>query len=255
MRLGDAEITRIGLGTNRLADTDENRRFVSEAVGAGVDFIDTAHLYTGGDSERAIGEALAPYGVGVTVATKGGFNDGRPQTLRAEFEASRERLQAVTIDLYYLHRVDDEVPLETSVEAINEFRERGALRAIGLSHVGVEEVERARAVTEIAAVQNSYTLAHRESDDVVDYCEREQIPFVPYYPLGGRGAVLSETVERIAADHDATGRQIVLAWLLKRSPVIVPIPGTVSIEHLRENLGALEIEMTDGEFEALADLR
>ena len=252
MKLPLTDIRRIGLGTNRLTDTEENRAFLAEAVGAGINFIDTAHLYTGGDSERAIGEALAPYGGGLLVATKGGFSDGSPQTLRAEFEASRERLQAVTIDLYYLHRVDDETPLETSVEAINEFRERGALRAIGLSQVGVQEIERARAVTEIAAVQNPYSVAQRKYDDVVDYCEREEILFVPFFPLGGRGAVASEAVERIAADRGATAPQIELAWLLKRSPVVHPIPGTLSIEHLRENLAALEIELTAEEFEALS---
>jgi pyridoxine 4-dehydrogenase len=252
VRLGDAEINRIGLGTNRLEDTEQNRRFLNEAIGAGLNFIDTAHLYTGGASEATIGAALAPFPEGLTVATKGGFNDGRPETLAAEFAESLERLQVETIELYYLHRVDADVPVERSIEAIAAERTRGKLRHIGLSEVGVEEIERARGVAPIAAVQNHYSLSRREYDEVVDYCESEQIVFVPFYPLGGRSGLKTEALARVAADHEATPPQIALAWLLKRSPAIVPIPGTLSIAHLRENLAALEIELTDDEFEALA---
>jgi aryl-alcohol dehydrogenase-like predicted oxidoreductase len=251
VKLGANEIKRIGLGTNRLTDSEKNRAFLGQATDAGLNFVDTAHLYTGGESERAIG-ASAPFPDGVVVATKGGFKDGRPENLRAELEESLRRLRTDTVELYYLHRVDSNVPVERSVEAVDAERERGKLRHIGLSEVGVEEIERARQVAPIAAVQNHYSLSERKWETVVDYCEREQILFVPFYPLGGRSGVASEELERIAADRGATKSQIALAWLLKRSPAIVPIPGTLSIAHLRENLAALELELTDEQFEALA---
>jgi pyridoxine 4-dehydrogenase len=255
VRLGSADINRIGLGTNRLTDTEEHRAFVAEAVAAGINFIDTAHLYTGGESEAAIGAALAPFPDDVVIATKGGFRDGRPEKLAAEIEDSLRRLGTATIDLYYLHRVDSKVPLERSVEAIIEAREHGKLRHIGLSEVDVEQIERARELTAIAAVQNQYSLSERKYDDVVDYCAREQIMFVPFYPLGGRSGVRSDAIERIAASRAASAPQIALAWLLKRSPVVVPIPGTLSLDHLRENIGALEIELTDEEFDSLSHVQ
>jgi pyridoxine 4-dehydrogenase len=251
VRLGSTDINRIGLGTNRLTDSSDNRALVREAVDSGINFIDTAHLYTGGDSERTIGAALAPPPDGVIVATKGGFHDGRPETLRAELEESLRRLRTETIELYYLHRVDSEVPLERSVEAIGAERERGRVREIGLSEVSVDEIERARQVAPIVAVQNRYSLADRRYDDVVDYCEQEGIVFVPFYPLGGRSGLGGDEVDRIATDRGATRSQIALAWLLRRSPVIAPIPGTLSSEHLRENLAAPQIELTDAECEAL----
>lgn len=252
MRLGSTDINRIGLGTNRLTDTEQHREFVAEAVAAGINFIDTAHLYTGGESEATIGAALAPFSEEVVVATKGGYHDGRPENLTAELEASLRRLETETIDLYYLHRVDSKVPLERSVEAIVEAREHGKLRHIGLSEVGVEEIERARKLTPIAAVQNHYSLSERKHDEVIDYCEREQIMFVPFYPLGGRSGLHGEEIEAIAASRGASATQIALAWLLKRSPVVVPIPGTLSLDHVRENIGALEIELTDEEFDSLS---
>ena len=252
MRLGSTEINRIGLGTNRLTDTPENRDLLAEAVAAGINFIDTAHLYTRGESEATIGTAQLD---GAIVGTKGGYYDGQPAALDAEFEESLRRLKTETIDLYYLHRVDAKVPLEHSVEAIDRQRERGRLRHVGLSEVGVEQIERARQVAPIAAVQNRYSLSERRYEDVIDYCEREQILFVPFYPLGGRNGLASEELERIAAAHDASTPQIALAWLLKRSPAIAPIPGTLSLEHLRQNLDALQIELTDEEFDALAHVQ
>jgi len=250
VRLGSTDINRIGLGTNRLTDTEEHRAFVAEAVGAGINLIDTAHLYTGGESEATIGAALAPFPEEVVVGTKGGFRDGRPETLAAEIDESLRRLTTDTIDLYYLHRVDSKVPLERSVEAIVEARERGKLRHIGLSEVGMEEIERARQLTPIAAVQNHYSLSERKYEDVIDYCERDQIAFVPFYPLGGRSGLRNDTVEEIATAHGASVAQIALAWLLKRSPAVVPIPGTLSLDHLRQNIAALEIELSDEEFDA-----
>ena len=250
MRLGSTDINRIGLGTNRLTDTEQHRAFVAEALAAGVNFIDTAYVYTHGESETTIG-ALAQFPEGVIVATKGGFDDARPEALRAQIEESLRRLRTDTVDLYYLHRVDQEVPLERSVEAIDEARRSGKLRHIGLSEVDVGQIERARQVTPIAAVQNRYSLRERKYEEVIDYCEREQILFVAFYPLGGRRGVSTEELQEIAARRDATTSQIALAWLLKRSGAIVPIPGTLSLEHLRENIAAPEIELTDEEFDAL----
>lgn len=249
VRIGEIELTRIGLGTNRLTNTPENQVFVRAAVQAGVNFIDTAHLYTNGMSERTIGAAFAGSHDGVVVATKGGFRDGRPDALRAEFEESLERLRTDRVDLYYLHRVDSEVELERSLEAIKEYRDAGQIGEVGVSAVSVGQVERARQVLPIAAVQNHFNLSKRASEDVIDYCTEQAILFVPYFPLRGKpGPALKEIAKR----HRATPTQITLAWLLKRSPVLLPIPGTLSLEHVRENLGALEIELNDEDYEALA---
>jgi pyridoxine 4-dehydrogenase len=244
------EVARIGLGTNRLTSTPENHAFLRQAVEAGLGLIDTAHVYAGGDSERAIGEGLSPNPAGVVIATKGGYSgSGSPEALRAQIEQSLEGLRTDVIDLYYLHRVDPQTPLEESLGAIAEYRDAGRINAIGISAVDLEQIEAARKVAPIAAVQNHYNVAERSSDDIVDYCEENGIVFVPYYPLKGAspGALAA-----IAESHNASPEQIALAWLLRRSPVVLPIPGTLSIEHLRENLGALEIELTDDEFEALA---
>jgi pyridoxine 4-dehydrogenase len=237
-RLGDREITRIGLGTNRLTDTPENVDFLRHAVRTGLDFIDTAYLYTGGASERAVGTALAPFPDDLTVATKVGYHpgSGRPETLRAELEESFERLRAETIPLVYLHRVDPGVPIEESLAVLGEYRDAGRIDHVGVSDVGVDQIERARSVVPIAAVQNEYNLAaERKDEDVVDLCEREGILFVPYYPLHGPG----NTPDK-------------LAWLLKRSPSIVPIPGTLSLEHLKTNLAALDLELSDEDYARLA---
>ena len=219
VRLAGVDVPRIGLGTNRL--TEAHVDFVRAAVEAGVRHIDTAHLYTGGASERAIGAAIGAR-EDVVVATKGGYRDASPEVLRSEIEQSLRSLGTERIALYYLHRVDADTPLETSLETIREYVDRGAIRAVGVSEVGVEEIERARRVVEIAAVQNRYNRAERGHDDVVDFCEEEGIVFVPFYPLHGDGT----TAEK-------------LAWLLERSPAIAPIPGTLSLEHLRENLSVL----------------
>jgi pyridoxine 4-dehydrogenase len=226
-RLAGIDVPRIGLGTNRL--TTAHVAFVRDAVAAGVRHIDTAHLYTGGESERAIGEALDGGSEDVLVATKGGYRagEGRPEVLGAQIEQSLRSLRADAIGLYYLHRVDPETPLEESLGAIKEYVDRGAIRHVGVSEVSVEQIERARQIVPIGAVQNRYNLAERGHDDVVDYCTREGIAFVPFFPLRGDGGLSN-------ADK--------LAWLLRRSPVVLPIPGTLSIEHLRENLAALELD-------------
>jgi pyridoxine 4-dehydrogenase len=249
-RLGDIELTRIGLGTNRLRNTPENVAFIREAVAAGVNLVDTAHSYTGGESEATIGGALSPAPEGVVVATKGGYarGEGRPEVLRTQIEDSLRRLRTDTIALWYLHRVDPETPLEESLGAVAAAREAGKIRHVGLSQVGIEQIERARRVVPIAAVQNQYNLAAREYEDVVDYCAGEGIVFVPYFPLRGDGG---RALREIAERHGATPAQVTLAWLLRRSPAMVPIPGTLSLEHLEENLAALEIELSEDEFEAL----
>jgi pyridoxine 4-dehydrogenase len=250
VKLGEVEVTnRVGLGTNRLTRTPEHVALVKAAVAAGVQMIDTAHSYAGGQSEETIGEALSPIPDGCVVATKGGGSgSGRPDVLRAEIEQSLSRLRTDAITLYYLHRVDPQVPLEESLGAIKEYRDRGKIRHVGLSQVDVEQIERARRVVPVAAVQNHYNLAERKYDQVVDHCEREGIVFVPFFPLrrvgGGRLA-------EIAKRHSATTQQIALAWLLRRSPAMLPIPGTLSREHLKENVAAAKIELTDSEFEEL----
>jgi pyridoxine 4-dehydrogenase len=251
LRIGDRDVARIGLGTNRLTRSSRNLAFVREAAAAGIGLIDTAHLYTSGQSEATIGEALESLPEKPVVATKGGFSpgQGRPEVLRSQIEESLRLLRTETIELYYLHRVDPETPMEESLGTIAEYVELGAIRHVGISEVSVDQVEQARRVVEITAVQNRYSLVEREHEDVVDHCAAEGIVFVPFFPLRGVG---SRELDRIAREHGATPQQIALAWLLKRSPVMLPIPGTLSIEHVRENLGALDIELADDEFDALS---
>jgi aryl-alcohol dehydrogenase-like predicted oxidoreductase len=252
LNIGNAGVSRIGLGTNRLRDTNAHVSFIRAAVDAGVQMIDTAHLYTGGESERAIGRALSTLHSNVLIATKGGYGGagrGKPEVLRAEIEQSLASLRTERIALYYLHRVDPETPIEESLGAIKEYVDRGSIQRVGVSKVDVPLIERARKVVPIVAVQNEYNLDERDSDVVVDYCAREGIVFVPYYPLHAdpRGA-LRETAKR----HGATPRQVMLAWLLKRSAAMLPIPGTLSLAHLEENIAALSLELLDAEFDALA---
>jgi len=184
------------------------------------------------------------------VATKGAFHagQGRPDVLRAQIEESLGRLRTDSIELYYLHRVDPETPLEESLGVIDEYRGRGKIRHVGICEVGAEQIERARRVVPIAAVQNHYNVSERGYEEVVDYCAAEGILFVPFFPLrGDRPPALQEIAER----HGATPEQVTLAWLMRRSPTMLPIPGTLSLEHLRQNLAASEIELTDDELEAL----
>jgi pyridoxine 4-dehydrogenase len=248
LRLGDTEVAQIGLGTNRLTKTAEHVAFVKDAVAAGVNVIDTAHTYAGGESEPTIGAALSPMPGDCIVATKGGWNGARPEVLRAQIEESLRRLGTESIALYYLHRPDPETPLEESLGAIKEALDNGKIRHVGVSNVGIDQIERARQVVPIAAVQNRYNLSERTHDDVVDYCARESLVFVPYFPLHGDG---SSALADLAERHGATPAQIALAWLLKRSPTMLPIPGTRCVKHVKENLAALDIELSDGEFQAL----
>ena len=250
LKLGDTEVARIGLGTNRLTQTAENLELIRQAVAAGLGLIDTAHLYTGGQSEKTIGEALSPPPDGRIVATKGGFRpgEGRPDVLRGQIEESLRRLRTDTIELYYLHRVDPETPLEESLATIKKYHDAGRIRHVGLSEVGIEQIERARELLPIVAVQNRYNLSDRQHDEVVDHCATEGLVFVPFFPLQGDGG---PALAEIADAHGATAAQITLAWLLRRSPAMLPIPGSLSLAHVEENLAALEIELTEAELEAL----
>jgi aryl-alcohol dehydrogenase-like predicted oxidoreductase len=242
-------VARIGLGTNRLTKTKDNIDFIKAAVSAGVQMIDTAHVYTGGQSEETIGEALSPIPEGCIVATKGGVRGASPEMLRADIDQSLRRLKVNQIDLYYLHRVDPETPLEESLSTIKEYREGGNIVLVGLSNVSIDQIERARRVVPIAAVQNQFNLSDHRHDGVVDYCANEGIVFVPYSPLRVEaGPVLSEIAKRLRA----TPQQVMLAWLLRRSPAMLPIPGTLSRDHLEENLAALRLDLTDQDFKTLS---
>ena len=250
LTLADTEIARIGLGTNRLRKTPENVELIRQAVAAGIGMVDTAHTYTNGDSEATIGEALSPQPDGAVVATKGGYypGTGSPEELSAQIEESLRRLRTDAIDLYYLHRVDNETPLEESLGAIAAYRDRGQIRHVGLSEVDIEQLERGRKVVPIAAVQNRYNLSERMYEEVVDHCAEQEIAFVPFFPLHGLDA---RPVAEIAARHGATEQQVALAWLLARSPAVLPIPGTLSLEHLEQNLSALDLQLSDDELDAL----
>jgi pyridoxine 4-dehydrogenase len=243
-RLAGVDVPRVGLGTNRLTTAREHVAFVREAVAAGARHIDTAHLYTDGESERAVGEALEDVGEDVLVATKGGYRpgEGRPDVLASQIEQSLRSLRTAAIGLYYLHRVDPQTPLEESVGAIKAYVDRGAIRHVGLSQVSTAQIATAREIVPVTAVQNRYNIADRGADDVVDFCEREGIAFVPFFPLRGEGGPgVAAAAERLGVTEDA----VKLAWLLRRSPVVLPIPGTLSLDHLRENLAVLDLELPD----------
>jgi aryl-alcohol dehydrogenase-like predicted oxidoreductase len=251
MKIGDLDVSRIGLGTNRLTHTAAHVEFIKGAVEAGVQMIDTAHLYTGTESEKTIGEAVGGAPPGVVVATKGGFvaGEGQPEVLRAQIEESLRNLRTETITLYFLHRVHPDTSLEISLGAIKEYLSRNKIRYVGVSEVDVHQIERARKVVPIHAVQNRFNLAERKWDSVVDYCEREGIVFVPFFPLR---AGHTATVDEIARKHRATPTQVMLAWILRRSPAMLPIPGTLSLQHLKENLAAQKLELTESEYKSLA---
>lgn len=250
LSIGETTLTRIGLGTNRLTNTPQNVEFVRQAIAAGIDMIDTAHIYTGGESEATLGEALSDGAAHAMVATKGGYSvaEADPDALRAQIAESLRRLRTGRLELYYLHRIHPEVPLEKVLSVLAELRDAGTIGHVGISEASVEQIEQARAVVPIEAVQNHYNLTERRHEEVVDYCAAEGIVFVPYFPLRGGGP---PELDEIAARHGATPSQIILAWLLRRSPTMLPIPGTLSLAHLHENLGALELALTDAEFEAL----
>jgi aryl-alcohol dehydrogenase-like predicted oxidoreductase len=238
-------------------DPEEARRLLRRVVERGLDLIDTADSYGPEVSENLIAEALHPYPDGLVIATKGGLRrtgpgqwprDARPERLKECCEASLRRLKLDRINLYQLHSPDNRVPLEESMGALKELKDEGKIRHVGVSNVSVEELERARAVVEVVTVQNRYNLEDQRSEDVLDVCEADGIGFIPWFPLAtGSLAEPGGPLDRIARAHEATPAQIALAWLLARSPVMLPIPGTSSIEHFEENLGAAEIELSPDE--------
>jgi pyridoxine 4-dehydrogenase len=268
---GDLEVRRMGYGAMRITgegiwgeppDEEAAKGVLRRALELGVSFIDTADSYGPEVSERLIAEALHPYPDDLVVATKGGLvrsgpggwePDGRPEHLREACEGSLRRLRLDRIDLYQLHRPDPSVPLEESVGAIAELRAEGKIRHVGLSNVSVEQFERARTIVPVVSIQNRYNVADRDSEPLVEVCERDGLAFLPWWPLvAGRIAQHGGPVERAARAHGATAAQLALAWLLQRSPVVLAIPGTGSIDHLEENVAAAGIELTDNEYESLA---
>jgi pyridoxine 4-dehydrogenase len=269
---GNVAVTRLGYGAMQItgrgvwgepADRDEAIRVLRRAVDLGVDFIDTADSYGPFVSEELIREALHPYD-SVTIATKGGLTRsgpdqwgtvGRPEYLRQCVEMSLRRLGLDTIDLYQLHRIDPQIPASDQVGELADLRKEGKIRHIGLSAVSVPEIGEARLTAPIASVQNLYNVLDRRSEDVLDYCEREGLGFIPYCPIAtGQFAAPVGPLAQLARQAGATGVQLALAWMLRRSPVMLPIPGTASQAHLEENVGAAEVELTDEQFDALSAL-
>jgi len=268
---GDLTVNRLGFGAMRLtgkgvwgppADHDECIRVLRRLVDIGVDFIDTADSYGPYVSEELIKEALHPYPDGLVVATKAGLLRtgpdvwpvlGFPAYLRQECEMSLRRLGLDTIDLFQLHRIDDKFPAEDQVGELVKLQQEGKIRHIGLSEVNVDQLEAAQKVATIASVQNMYNLSVRTAEPVLEACESQNIGFIPWFPLAaGPLAAADGPLQRIAADHDASPSQLALAWLLKRSPVMLPIPGTSKVAHLEENVAAASIELSDAEFETLS---
>ena len=269
---GDLEVDRLGFGAMRItgegiwgppADPANALAVLRRAVELGVDLIDTADSYGPFVSEDLIAEALHPYKTGLVIATKGGLTRsgpdvwppvGRPEYLRQCCEMSLRRLKLDTIDLYQLHRIDPKVPREEQFGLLADMRKEGKIRHVGLSEVSVEEIEAARQIVPIATVQNLYNLANRKSEAALDYCEKEGIGFIPWFPVAaGHLAKPGGRLDEAAKAHDATTAQIALAWLLKRSPVVLPIPGTSSVAHLEENVGSRDVDLSDAEFASLAN--
>jgi pyridoxine 4-dehydrogenase len=270
---GDLTVNRLGFGAMRLtgkgvwgppADRDECVRVLRRAVELGVNFIDTADSYGPYISEDIIREALYPYSShqGLVIATKAGLLRagpdiwiplGNPSYLRQELEMSLRRLGVETIDLFQLHRIDPKFPLADQVGALLTFKNEGKIRHIGLSEIDVDQLKAARQITEIVSVQNMYNLSSRGSEPLLDFATSQGVGFIPWFPLGGGPLSAPDSpLQRIAADHQASAGQLALAWLLKRSPVILPIPGTSKVAHLEENVAAAEITLSDEEFETLA---
>lgn len=269
---GELEVNRLGFGAMRITgdgvwgpprDHDESIRVLRRAVELGINLIDTADSYGPNVSEELIAEALHPYPAGVIIATKAGFErtgpgewveNGRPEHLRAACEGSLRRLRVDTIDLWQLHRIDKSVPADDQFGVMADLVREGKVRHLGLSEVTVEQIEAARRVVPIATVQNRYNVADREWEGVLDYCDREGIGFIPWYPLAvgklaDAGGPLAEAAERLGAAPS----QVALAWLLRRSPVMLPIPGTSRVKHLEENVAAAALQLSDEEFRRIAE--
>jgi aryl-alcohol dehydrogenase-like predicted oxidoreductase len=273
---GDLPVHRLGYGTMRLvgdgawgepADPAEARRVLRRAVELGITLIDTADAYGPEIAERLIGEALAPYPAGLVIATKGGITRqgpakteyvGRAGYLIQCVEMSLRRLKLERIDLYQLHRIDPRTPLEESLGALKQMQEQGKIRHIGLSEVTPAEIEAAGKIVKITTVQNRYSLADRRNEETLAYCERQNIGFLPWYPIAGgkllkSDAPSAQALARIAARHQASVAQLSLAWLLQRSPVMLPIPGTSKVAHLEENVAAASLKLSAEEWRELEE--
>jgi pyridoxine 4-dehydrogenase len=267
---GDLEVNRLGFGAMRITgpgiwgeptDPAEAAAVLRRAVELGVNFIDTADAYGPDVSERIIGDTLSPYPADLVVATKGGnkrsgpdqwYQDGRPEALREAIEGSLQRLKLETIPLYQLHRIDPKVPADDQLGTLADLQRQGKFKHFGLSEVTVAEIEHAQTILPVVSVQNRYAIGDHQWEDILDYCEANNIAFIPWFPLGaGKLAAPGGALEQIAQKYGATSGQIALAWLLKRSPVVLPIPGTSKVKHLEENMGAASIQLSDADFEAL----
>ena len=266
---GDLTVNRLGYGAMRItgpdiwgppADEAASLATLRRAIELDINLIDTADSYGPGTSEGLIARALFPYPTGLVIATKGGFerpgpglwtHNASPEHLAEALEGSLKRLRLDRIDLYQLHIPDNRVSFEASVEALAKLREQGKIRHVGLSNVRREHVERARRIVPIVSVQNRYSFSDRESDFIVDYCEENGIAFLPWAPLGG-GRKAEDAIERVARELKATPLQVALAWLLKRSKVILPIPGTSSVAHLEENVAAAALELPQTAYDDLS---
>jgi pyridoxine 4-dehydrogenase len=270
---GDLPVHRLGFGAMRItgegiwgppADHDAAIATLRRALALGINLIDTADAYGPEVSEKLIAEALYPYPEGLVIATKGGLvrpgpgqwdPDGRPERLREALDGSLKRLRLERIDLYQFHRPDPKVPFEESVGTLADLRRQGKIRHVGLSNVTVEQLRQAQHIVPIASVQNRYNLTDRESENVLEACERENIGFVPWFPLAtGNLAKEGSAVEQIARRHNVAPSQVALAWLLKRSPVMLPIPGTSSPEHLEENVAGAGLTLSQDEFKQLSQI-
>jgi pyridoxine 4-dehydrogenase len=267
---GDLKVNRLGFGAMRITgkgvwgepkNPEEARAVLRRAVELGINLIDTADSYGPEVSERLIGEALHPYPKGLIIATKGGLTRqgpdawspvGRPEYLTQCVEMSLRRLKLDRIDLYQLHRFDAKVPLEETLGALKKLQEAGKIRHIGISEVSVAEIKKARKIVEVVSVQNLYNLSDRKHDDVVDYCTQEKLAFIPWFPMAAGDLAKSGTaLDRAAKRHDASVSQLALAWLLHRSPVILPIPGTSSVKHLEENTAAASLQLNADEWKEI----
>ena len=264
---GDMEIHRLGFGAMRITgdgiwgepkDREECKRVLRRAVELGVDFIDTADSYGPDVSEILIGETLAPYKRGLVIATKAGLvrtgpNQwaplGRAEYLTQEVEMSLRHLKVERLDLWQLHRIDPKTPVEESLGAAKRLQEQGKIRHIGLSEVSVAEIEKARKIVPIVSVQNEYNLTTRKSEDVLNYCEKHKLDFIPWFPVAaGKLAQPGGKLDQIAKRHKASVAQLSIAWLLHRSPVMLPIPGTSSVKHLEENLKSADLHLSESEW-------
>ena len=267
---GDLPVHRLGYGAMRITgkgiwgepkDPEGAKKVLQRAVELGVNFIDTADSYGPEVSERLIGEALSPYAKGVIIATKAGLTRqgpdkwlpvARPEYLNQQVEMSLRRLKLERLDLWQLHRIDPKTPLEDSLGVIKRLQEQGKIRHVGLSEVKVPEIEQARKIVDIVSVQNLYNLGDRQHEEVVDYCEKNKLAFIPWFPVAaGKLAQPGGKLDKAATRNNVTVSQLSIAWLLHRSPVILPIPGTSSVDHLEENIAAGDVKLTDAEWKEI----